>query len=197
MKKNRAKEESSSHAAGHLLQKGSQDSILVFLVLAIIILAAAVFSSQRQFFQEKIEPAPPGSYQKYVWLSGSPDVQDGLYLVTPDQLESKFPGAGSLVSEGTAGGAGPLVSAIQFDADTPRSASLPPPVANIFFQPIPINRADREILTSLPGVGSVLAERIVQRREEHGPFRAKEELLRIDGIGPKKYAGLVDKITLE
>ena len=194
MKKSRAKEEVSSHAARQLLQKGSPDSILVFLVLAIIILAAAVFSSQRLFFQENIEPVQQSSDKKYVWLSGSPDVQDGLYLVTPDQLESKFPGAGSLVSEGAAG---PLVSAIQFDADTPRAASLPPPVANIFFQPIPINRADTEILTSLPGVGSVLAERIVQRREEHGPFRAKEELLRIDGIGPKKYAGLVDKITLD
>ena len=197
MNKNRAKEEGSFHAAGQELQKGPAEYILVFLVLALIILVPAVFSSQLQFFQENIQPAPSETAEKYVWLTGSPGLHDGLYLFTPDQLESRLPGTGPLVSQEAAGGAGSLVYAIQFDAGSPREVGLPPPVANIFFQPIPINRADKDILTSLPGVGPVLAERIVQHREEHGPFRAKNELLQIAGIGPKKYETLVNWITLE
>jgi competence protein ComEA len=70
-------------------------------------------------------------------------------------------------------------------------------VANIFFQPIPINRADKDILTSLPGIGPVLAERIMQRRNQHGFFKSKDELLQVTGIGPKKFAALVDNITLD
>jgi prefoldin subunit 5 len=43
------------------------------------------------------------------------------------------------------------------------------------------NRASQEILTTLPGVGQALAERIIARR----PFNSAEELLQVSGIGPK------------
>ena len=70
-------------------------------------------------------------------------------------------------------------------------------MANIFLKPIPINRADKIILTSLPGIGPSLAERIVMRRNQQGPFRSKEELLQVTGIGPKKFAALVEHITID
>jgi len=79
----------------------------------------------------------------------------------------------------------------------PQPVNLPPAVANIFFEPISINRAGKEILSTLPGIGPMLAERIVLRREAKGPFRSKDELLHISGIGPKKFARLVDTIILD
>jgi competence protein ComEA len=53
-----------------------------------------------------------------------------------------------------------------------------------------VNRADLRTLQTLPGVGPVLARRIVGHREVYGPFRTPEELLRVSGIGSKRYARL-------
>ena len=197
MKKHRHKEESSSGAADQPPKKSSAENILVFLVLAILLLAASVISSQRQLQQKKTPLSPVEKTEKYVWLSGSPDMHDGLYLFTEQQLEKNFPGMDFFPAGETALGAKPLVAAVQYDNAMPRPARLSPALANIFFQPIPINRADVDILTSLPGIGPVLAERIVQRREKHGFFRSKDELLHIAGIGPKKLAGITDHITFE
>lgn len=46
------------------------------------------------------------------------------------------------------------------------------------------NRADLEALMRLPGIGPVLARRIIADRQAHGPFRRPEDLLRVKGIGP-------------
>jgi predicted flap endonuclease-1-like 5' DNA nuclease len=197
MKKSRDNEKSSLRSADHLPEKSSAENILVFLALAILILAASFFSSPRQFLQKNNAPPLPGTAEKYVWLSGSPEMHEGLYLFTPEQLENNFPEMGSLLAEGAAQDVNKVVYAIQSDSDIPQSVRLPPAVANIFFQPIPINRADKNILTSLPGIGPALAEKILQRRSQHGPFRSKDELLQIAGIGPKKYGALVDHITLD
>lgn len=47
-----------------------------------------------------------------------------------------------------------------------------------------INRADTRQLRRLPGVGPVLAKRIVRVRRREGPFPAVEALTRVTGIGP-------------
>ncbi len=47
-----------------------------------------------------------------------------------------------------------------------------------------LNRASREDLESLPGVGPVMAERILRLRQELGRFRVLEELESVRGIGP-------------
>lgn len=49
---------------------------------------------------------------------------------------------------------------------------------------IKINRADTRTLRRLPGVGPVLAKRIVRRRRRHGPFPSLAALARVSGIGP-------------
>ena len=58
--------------------------------------------------------------------------------------------------------------------------------------PVDLNRAGVDRLTELPGVGKVLATRIVTHREAHGPFSALEDLLDVPGIGEGKLAGLRD-----
>jgi comEA protein len=52
---------------------------------------------------------------------------------------------------------------------------------------IDINRASAEQLTRIPGIGKVMAERIVLFRKEHGPFKRVEDLLKIKGIGEKSF----------
>jgi len=50
---------------------------------------------------------------------------------------------------------------------------------------IDINNADQGQLQLLPGIGPALAGRILDDREEHGPFDTIEALDRVPGIGPK------------
>lgn len=62
--------------------------------------------------------------------------------------------------------------------------------------PININTADKDTLAVLPGIGEVLAQRILDYREEHGNFSHVEELLNVEGIGKKKMEAIVDLITV-
>ncbi|MGP4071456.1 helix-hairpin-helix domain-containing protein [Piscibacillus sp. B03] len=50
---------------------------------------------------------------------------------------------------------------------------------------IPINTADVNDLTQIPGIGEQKAKAIIQYREEHGFFKSAEDLLNISGIGEK------------
>lgn len=50
--------------------------------------------------------------------------------------------------------------------------------------PLELNSADAGTLMALPGVGPVLAARIVAHREREGPFMAVDSLLSVSGIGP-------------
>ena len=54
----------------------------------------------------------------------------------------------------------------------------------ISFQ-LDINAADWPEWTVLPGIGEVLANRIVESREAEGPFQDHADLLRVRGIGPR------------
>ncbi|NLF03922.1 MAG: helix-hairpin-helix domain-containing protein [Actinomycetales bacterium] len=55
---------------------------------------------------------------------------------------------------------------------------------------VDLNAADATLLETLPGIGPVLAERIVTWRTEHGRFSAVEELLEVSGIGPSLFGQL-------
>jgi competence protein ComEA len=59
-----------------------------------------------------------------------------------------------------------------------------------------VNTADAAALEGLPGVGPVLAERIVAYREAHGPFGVIEDLLEVPGIGESKLAALRDRVIV-
>lgn len=62
---------------------------------------------------------------------------------------------------------------------------------------INLNTATRGELESLPGIGPVLAKRIVEYRRQNGPFRTVEELQSVSGIGPSRYAAVRDLVTVD
>jgi competence protein ComEA len=59
-----------------------------------------------------------------------------------------------------------------------------------------LNSATADQLEALPGIGEVLARRIVDYRTQHGPFRSVRDLLKVEGIGEKKFESIKDHVTV-
>ncbi|OUP07834.1 ComEA family DNA-binding protein [Collinsella sp. An2] len=59
-----------------------------------------------------------------------------------------------------------------------------------------INSADATALDALPGVGPATAQAIIEDREANGPFASIEDIMRVSGIGEKKFANLKDLICV-
>jgi competence protein ComEA len=62
--------------------------------------------------------------------------------------------------------------------------------------PLDLNTATSEQMQQLPGVGPVLAQRIIDYRTQHGGFRAVEELRQVTGIGARRFADLKDLVRV-
>ncbi len=60
-----------------------------------------------------------------------------------------------------------------------------------------LNTASKDQLMSLPGVGEVIAERIILFREDEGPFRSIEDLRKIKGISSRKLQQLKPLVTAQ
>ena len=102
-----------------------------------------------------------------LWLLVSPAASPGV--------EINLPGSGD-GAIGPVSGPGPSGEA---------PAALPSGEARVN-----INTATADELTVLPGIGEVLAARIVDHREQNGPFERLDQLMAVSGIGPKTYENL-------
>ncbi len=60
--------------------------------------------------------------------------------------------------------------------------------------PVSLNTATADQLNTLPGVGPVLAQHIIDYRTQHGGFRSVDELRQVNGIGDRRFADLRDLV---
>ncbi len=61
---------------------------------------------------------------------------------------------------------------------------------------ININTAAQFELESLPGIGPTTAQKIIEYREENGPFATIEDIINVSGIGPATFERIKDLITV-
>lgn len=77
-------------------------------------------------------------------------------------------------------------------ADRTSGRNTPPPAGLL-----DLNRASAEELDALPGIGPVLARRIVEQRQRIGGFRAAEDLRSVRGIGPRLFERIRPRVTAQ
>ena len=105
----------------------------------------------------------------------------------------------SVVALSSSTGTDPLpVSPVTTSGETQSTSkpipSIVTPTAAAF--PLDINSADHAALTTLPGIGDVLAGNIIAYREENGPFTQISQLLNVPGIGEKRLEAIQDLIYI-
>lgn len=80
------------------------------------------------------------------------------------------------------------------------NVGIPPvpegPVGSGLPAKIDLNSASVAELDTLPGVGSVTAQRVVDWRTRHGRFARVDQLREVDGIGPARFAQLKDMVVV-
>lgn len=111
-------------------------------------------------------------------------VEDGQKIHVPRQGEPQASAAGAAGPDGT--------GSMSAGSGTAQQGTVPGQTGG----KVNLNTADAATLDTLPKVGPVLAQRIVDWRKEHGPFKSAEELDAVDGVGPKMLEALLPLVTV-
>lgn len=85
---------------------------------------------------------------------------------------------------------------VEIQVSSGNTTGLPQFIRPVFFLPVSINKADRELLQTIPGIGPSLSQAIVDFRRSQDGFRSYPELLEIRGIGPATLKRIKEHTTL-
>ena len=80
--------------------------------------------------------------------------------------------------------------------NTPEPSAVQPSEASSRRQCVNLNTATAEELERLPGIGEVMARKVIEYREQNGPFRRPEEIIIIDGFSERKYRAIADVVCV-
>ena len=84
-----------------------------------------------------------------------------------------------------------LISPKKFTAITPPAGRK-----GVYSGKVSINSGSKAQFDSLPGIGPVLAQRIIDHRSKSGPFAAIADIQNVSGIGASIFAQIADRLTL-
>ena len=150
---------------------------------ALAVLLALTGGTVAQHLQATSEPLPADVYAAADAAFAAAASDTGATVpVAPLALLAEPDGARSDV--GTDSTAAQVADAAVETAAAPRRSGKAPPVRTN------LNTASAEQLQRLPRIGPALAERIVEYRRVHGPFRHPDEIIEVKGIGEKTLEGL-------
>ena len=155
--------------------------LLIFLVAIIAIGGTVAWS--RYSPSQPVEISMPSSQEVEgeIYIGGAV-INPGYYpLKAGDSIDALVQAAGSTTSSTNPG---------RFELYIPIVGEEQEP------QKVDINRAEVWLLEALPGIGETLAQRIIDYREQNGPFNNTKELIKVDGIGATTYDQIKHLVTV-
>jgi len=158
-------------------------TVTAVLLAAVIIAGGAVIWSKYGRSQAiEISMAPDRELQGRIYIGGEVN-NPGFYpLEAADSIEDILKAAGGVTDGADLSHVELIVSASEAGEDTA--------------QKVNINKAEAWLLAALPGIGEVRAQAIVGYRQQNGPFRDINELLKIDGLGDVTFERIEHLITV-
>ncbi len=179
---------------------------LIILAVAAVIVAGSFFYDhwRNAAVVEKassVVPVQPGAVpdgQQIVYVSGAVN-KPGVYKVGPESRVIDVVNAAGGLAPGADANRINLAQMVKdgMQINVPLSAeSGPAAAASAAAGKVSINAADKSELEKLPGIGPVLAQRIMDYRRTNGPFRDVADLKKVTGIGESVFGRLKDKISL-
>ena len=166
-------------------------AISLGLVVAVIVAVVAAFANASSSpALLAVSAAPAEQTRLIVHVAGSVHAP-GLIEVNP----------GARVGEAIDAAGGATATAALHDVNLARPVRdgeqiYVPAIGESGDGTVNVNRAGASELETLPGIGPVLAARIVAERDRAGPFGSLEDLSRVAGVGPALIADLVDLATV-
>ena len=191
----------SSHASPRRIWELGTPAVRALAVFAVAVAILAGVLAWRA--RPQVEPVGPPTT-----LSASATASSG-YLVVAVSGKVRRPGlvrlpAGSRVADAidAAGGVLPGTDLSQINLAKKVSdgeliaIGLPALSGPSAGGPVNLNTATLDQLQTLPGVGPVLAQRIIDYREQHGGFATVADLQKVSGVGDARYNDLKNRVTV-
>lgn len=177
------------HGSNAYLQKTVSSREIVVYVTGAVEKPGLVNLAPDARVDDALKQVSPLSEADLDSMNPAEKLKDGQKVIVPYKIlpvSSESMVDGNLVNTGAVG-----------SAPNPNSKYLVTPAPAVPGSgKININTAGAVELDKLPGVGPVLAERIIQYRTEHGPFARTEDLENVSGIGAKTYEKMADQVTV-
>lgn len=146
-----------------------------------------------------------------VYITGAVRNPGVYHLLAGDRVEDAVAAAGGAIAEADLEAVN-LARRVQDEAyyHVPRVGETPRPPVEAATAPdqsgiagsgsgkglIDLNTASAELLETLPGIGQVRAQAILEYRKRNGPFRSVEQVTGVEGIGPNTYQQIQDLVTV-
>lgn len=155
--------------------------ITILLVVIIIVGGIVAWSRYRPNHPVEISVAQGQDWQGSIYIGGAVN-NPGLYpFLDKDSIEALIQTAGDTTGSANLSGLKLYIP----EAGEKQEA-----------QKIDINRAEVWLIEALSGIGETLAQRIVDYRQQNGPFHNTNELLKVAGIGTATYEQIKHLITV-
>ncbi len=90
-----------------------------------------------------------------------------------------------------------VLAAAQDSAKTEKAGAQQNAAAETQTAKVNVNTADADSLQELPRIGPVMAQRIIEYRDEHGPFQTVDDLVKVRGIGEKTLERLRPLVSVK
>jgi competence protein ComEA len=156
---------------------------VIIIVLLLIIAIGGIFVWSRYEPGDPVEIAHPANeiWSGTIYIGGAVNLPGYYPFTYQDTIETLVQATGGIT-----------------DNYSPVSITLllDDPEQEQQTQKIDINRAEKWLLEALPGVGEIIAQRIIDYRANNGKFTSTLGLLEVDGIGTSVYERIKEYITV-